>query len=185
MTSRNGARAVSLSAAPACRNRSSACVMASSRPKKTLPRSASNADETGKGRAVEHAVPHRALRQETVARQPLAQAILDLEREIVCRCVVLECRNELAAAGSEPGVEEALEALPLRLDLHSVRRIERHRRGVRVAKNINIRQVLAGLSRVDRRQHLIGGAARIGFARRQSPGSRPGAWCPAGRGRRQ
>ena len=133
--------------------------------------------KTWKGRAVEHAVPHRALCQEAVPRQPLAQAILDLQREIICRRIVLECRQELAAAGPEPGVEESLQALPLRLDLRPVRRVERHRRGVRVAKHVNVRQVLAGLSRIDRRQHLIGRAARIGFARRHNrkPGREPGA----------
>ena len=138
--------------------------------------------QTGKRRAVEHAVPHRTLRQEAPPRQPLAQAILDLAREVVGR---------LHSPGTPPGTrrccvlnqssKKPFRRLPLRLDLGSVGRVERDRRRVRVAKDIDVGQVLAGLARVDRRQDLIGRAARIGLARRHAgkrgrePRAQPGA----------
>ena len=85
--------------------------------------------ETRERRAVQHPVPDGALRQKTPPCQPLAQALLDLSREIVGRDIGLERRDELAAPGSEPGVEKALQPLPLRLDFGAIGRIERDRGG--------------------------------------------------------
>jgi hypothetical protein len=56
----------------------------------------------------------------------------------------------------------------LRLDVGAVGRVERHRRGIGIAEDIDVREVLAGFACLDRRQHLIGRATGIGLARRQA-----------------
>ena len=123
--------------------------------------------ETRKRRSMQQPIPSVALGGEAALGQPLAQAIFNLQREIVGRGVALERRDELAVGGPEPGVEEGLQPRPLRLDLGAVGRIQRDRGRTGIAEDENVGQALAALARLDRRQHLIGRAARIGLARRQ------------------
>jgi hypothetical protein len=69
-------------------------------------------------RAVEHPVPDRALGGKAAFGQPLPQAVLKFNCEIISRRKVLKRRQELPASCLEPGVEETLEPLPLRLYRH-------------------------------------------------------------------
>ena len=79
----------------------------------------------------------------------MAQAIVDLAREIVGRVKALRGGEILAVFGLEPRLEEGFELAPVAYDLGIARIVKRRRRRFCVAKHVDIRPIFPSLARLN------------------------------------